>query len=65
MTVIEVTASASHLVIKLLNSLPLDILCTICLAISIVNSSGAASSFFCPSEHFVHGWWLLMGFLLT
>lgn len=64
-TVIEVTASASHLMLKLPNSLPLDILGTICLAISIVNSSGAAASFFCPSEHFVCGWCLLMGFLLT
>lgn len=52
--VIEVTVSASHLMLKLLNSLLLDILGTICL-VSIVNSSEAASSVFCPSEPFVCG----------
>lgn len=53
--VIEVTVSASHLMLKLLNSLLLDILGTICLVVSIVNSSEAASSVFCPSEPFVCG----------
>lgn len=53
--VIEVTVNASHLMFKLLNSLLLDILGTICLVISILNSLEAASSVFCPSEPFVCG----------
>ena len=63
--VIEATASANHLMLNLLSSLLLGILGTICLAVLIVNSSGAASSFFCPSEHLVYGWCLLRGSLLT